>query len=86
MTAMQVGQVVKFFGGKAATARALGLSRGAITNWGDDRATVPYSAVWRVERASKGALKHDPAKYQRIADQQARRRSLAAKLRHQREA
>jgi len=32
---MKKDEVIKFFGSKAKTARALGISRGAVSHWGD---------------------------------------------------
>ena len=61
---MRTDDVVKFFGSKAEAARAIGVTRGAITNWGD---VVPESSVWRVERASKGKLKGNLEFYQKLS-------------------
>lgn len=62
---MRTEDVVKFFGSKAEAARALKLTRGAITNWGD---IVPESSIWRVEHASKGKLKANRAFYEKLAN------------------
>jgi DNA-binding transcriptional regulator YdaS (Cro superfamily) len=32
---MKKDEVIKFFGSKAKTARALGITRGAVSQWGD---------------------------------------------------
>lgn len=60
---MLTKDVVHFFGSKAQVARAIGLTRGAVTNWGK---VVPRSSVWRVERASNGKLKGDPSFYAKL--------------------
>ena len=52
--------VVRFFGTNANTARALGLTRGAITNW---PARVPLGSALLAEKVSGGKLKFDPAAY-----------------------
>lgn len=81
---MKTADVVKFIAGTARGARvkaaeALGITRGALNNWGE---IVPQSSLWRVDRATRGALRPDLELYRKIADKQARNRSKAAKARH----
>jgi hypothetical protein len=73
---MRVDDIVNYFGSKANAARALGVTRGAITNW--DK-IVPASALWRVEKATGGRIKPDPALYQRRAEALAKKLSVANK-------
>lgn len=63
---MRTDDVVKFFGSKAAVARAIGVTKGAVTNWGE---IVPESSIWRVEHASKGKLRADRAFYEKLQQQ-----------------
>ena len=62
---MRTDDVVKFFGSKANAARALNLTRGAITNWGE---IVPETSVWRVEKATKGKLRGDFEFYKKLSE------------------
>ena len=49
--------VIKFFGSKAAVARALGISQVAVTRWGS---AIPEKRAVRLERLTVGFLKYDP--------------------------
>jgi len=68
---MNKGDVLSYFGGVAATAKALGISHAAVVKWGD---TIPQGRAYQIEVLTGGALKADPATpsgqqrpYQRIA-------------------
>ena len=68
---MKKGDVLSYFGGVAATAKALGISHVAVSKWGD---TIPQGRAYQIEVLTGGALKADPAPttgqqrpYQRIA-------------------
>ena len=52
--------VIEFYGTKAAAARAIGVTRGAVTFWGD---VVPARVAIKFAQASKGRLKVDPKFY-----------------------
>ena len=52
--AMDKKQAIEHFGSASKLARALGITRGAVTNWGD---TVPPSRQWELEVLTQGALK-----------------------------
>ncbi|WP_407226413.1 Cro/CI family transcriptional regulator [Enterobacter roggenkampii] len=54
-------KVIKFFGSKAAVARALGISQVAVTRWGT---AVPEKRAARLERLTGGVLKYDPLFYE----------------------
>jgi transcriptional repressor of cell division inhibition gene dicB len=71
---MLTDEVVKFFGTKADAARALNLTRGAITNWGK---VVPESSVWRVEQATGGKLKGNLSFYSKLAGKRVKRRKAS---------
>lgn len=68
---MNKGDVLSYFGGVAATAKALGISHAAVVKWGD---TIPQGRAYQIEVVTGGALKADPAApsgqqrpYQRVA-------------------
>ncbi len=50
---MRTEQAVKHFESKAKVARALGITRSAVTRWG---AVVPIKQAWKLERKSGGKL------------------------------
>lgn len=54
---MKTRTVVKHFGSKAAVAKALEISRAAVTRWGDD---VPEGRAYQIELITGGALKARP--------------------------
>ena len=51
---MKKTDVLKFFGGGSATAKALGLKRQAVHKWPD---IVPLKRALQIESISKGKLK-----------------------------
>lgn len=54
------------FGNDAAIAKALGITKGAVSQWGD---AIPESRQLQIHRITKGRLKADPAilsKYREI--------------------
>lgn len=55
---MKKSDVLEYFGGAAKTASALGVTRSAVSQWGD---TVPESSAYKIEVLTGGALKADPA-------------------------
>ena len=52
--------VVKYFGNQLSTAKALGLTRGSVSQWGE---VIPEKQALRVEKISNGVLKYDPSFY-----------------------
>lgn len=44
---------IQFYGSSAALARALGITRGAVANWGD---TIPSGRQFEIEVLTDGAL------------------------------
>ncbi|MGU5865580.1 Cro/CI family transcriptional regulator [Aeromonas caviae] len=68
---MNKSDVLSYFGGVAATAKALGISHVAVSKWGN---TIPQGRAYQIEVLTGGALKADPAApsgqqrpYQRVA-------------------
>jgi DNA-binding transcriptional regulator YdaS (Cro superfamily) len=59
---MRKAQVVKHFGGQAATAKAFGVTRSAVAQW---KEVVPERIAWKAQFMTGGALRVDPALYQR---------------------
>ena len=51
---MKTKQAIKRFGSAAALARALGISRQSVHDWGD---TVPEGRAYQLEVLTEGALK-----------------------------
>ncbi len=49
-------EAIEHFGNASAVAKALGLSRAAISGWGDE---VPLLRQMQIERLTKGKLKAD---------------------------
>lgn len=76
---MLAGDVIKHFGNKAKTARALGLTKGALTHW---KRYVPAVAVAKVEEATGGKFIADPELYAKLREKTRRKLSRAAKRRH----
>lgn len=56
--------VVDYFGNQLKTAKALNLSRGYVSQWGD---VIPEMQALRIEKLTNGALKYDPALYTKSA-------------------
>lgn len=54
---MKSKAVFKHFGGKMATARALGITHQAVYQWGDD---VPYVSQLLVQEVTDGKFKAGP--------------------------
>ena len=68
---MNKSDVLSYFGGVAATAKALGISHVAVSKWGN---TIPQGRAYQIEVLTGGELKADPAPtsgqqrpYQRVA-------------------
>ena len=59
---MKTSDVVKFYGTKSQIARALEVSRQAVSEWGD---VVPESSAWKLEALSAGALRVDRKMYRK---------------------
>lgn len=59
---MNTKEVIAHFGSKSATARALGITRSAISQWGE---LVPLATAARLERITNGALELDLNAYPR---------------------
>jgi transcriptional repressor of cell division inhibition gene dicB len=54
--------VITHFGSPAATARALGITKSAVSQWGDN---IPERMAYRVQTVTDGVLTVDPSVYQR---------------------
>ena len=57
---MKTNDVLTHFGGKRATAEALGLSTQAVQAW---KTIIPQKQAWRIDRLTNGVLKIDEALY-----------------------
>lgn len=57
---MRKTDVVSFFGSIPKTAKALGITRGAVWQWDD---IIPRGAAYIAQAVSKGKLKVNPAVY-----------------------
>lgn len=55
---MNKSDVLSYFGGVAATAKALGISHVAVSKWGD---TIPQGRAYQIEVLTGGELKAEPA-------------------------
>jgi hypothetical protein len=53
---------VRHFGSKIKLARALGVTKGAISNWGD---VVPEGSAYKLEVLTKRVLRVDPQLYRK---------------------
>lgn len=51
---MKTSDAVRYFGTQAALAKALGIKRQSINDWGD---TVPLARQYQIERMTRGKLK-----------------------------
>lgn len=51
---MKKSTVIEYFGGVTATAKALGISHAAVSNWKED---IPSGRAYQVEVITKGKLK-----------------------------
>lgn len=54
---MKKSDAIKFFGSVVETANALGLSRQAVHQWGDDDDPVPIDKAIKIQDLSKGKVK-----------------------------
>lgn len=57
---MKTLDAFKYFGSKAKTAKALSLTKGAVSQWGD---VVPFRAASKIHEMTKGAVKVDISLY-----------------------
>ncbi len=55
---MTTSHAVKYFGSKAALARALGINKGAVSQWGE---TIPKGRAYQIEVLTGGKLKANPS-------------------------
>lgn len=55
---MNKSDVLSYFGGVAATAKALGISHVAVSKWGD---TIPQGRAYQIEVVTGGKLKANPS-------------------------
>lgn len=55
---MTVAEVIKFFGGVGATARALALKQPSVSKWRKNK-QIPYLRQLDIEKVSKGKLRAD---------------------------
>lgn len=56
---MNKSEVIEYFGNVEKTAIALGITKGAVSQWGK---TIPMRRAYEVERLSEGRLKALPLK------------------------
>ncbi|ABE56543.1 conserved hypothetical protein [Shewanella denitrificans OS217] len=54
---MKTKQAISYFGNKLKLAKALNVSKSAISQWGED---VPELRAYQIERLTRGALKVNP--------------------------
>lgn len=64
---MKTKDAIAHFGSKVAVAAAAGISKAAVSQWGD---RVPLGAAALLERATNGKLRMNPADYGRIPHSQ----------------
>ncbi len=57
---MRKSDAISHFGSAANLARALDISRAAVTKWPD---LIPEGSAYKIESVSGGALRVDPADY-----------------------
>ena len=57
---MLKSDVIRHFGGQGATARALGITKGAVWQWPE---IIPRGSAYQVEVITGGALRVDPSVY-----------------------
>ena len=76
---MLKSDALRYFKTGTALAKALGISKGAVSNWGKDlpkeKQLVPPLQAARIERLTYGNLKFDPDQYPRDRHQ---RKQVAA--------
>lgn len=54
---------IRHYGSAAEVARVLGISRAAVTKWGDD--PIPEGSAYKLQALSSGALRVNPEDYAR---------------------
>lgn len=59
---MKTDTAIEHFGNRAAIAKALGISRAAVSKWGD---VVPEGSAYKLESLTAGALRADSSLYGR---------------------
>lgn len=57
---MYKSDVLKFFKNGTAAARALGVTKSAVSQW---KPVIPEAVAYRAQRVTRGKLKVDPALY-----------------------
>jgi DNA-binding transcriptional regulator YdaS (Cro superfamily) len=62
LSTMKTEDVIKLYGSQAAAARALGITRSAVSQWGD---VVPLATAARLEKITAGKLVLDLRFYDR---------------------
>lgn len=55
---MTTSNAVKYFGSKAAIARAIGINKAAVSQWGE---TIPEGRAYQIEVLTGGKLKANPS-------------------------
>lgn len=58
---MTVNEVIKFFGGVGATARAMGIKQPSVSKWRKNK-RIPYLRQLDIEKHTEGKLKADGKK------------------------
>lgn len=58
---MKKAAVIKHFGSQGKIARALGITKGAVSQWDDD--LIPQAAAQQIEVITCGKLRVDPTSY-----------------------
>lgn len=59
---MNTHDVIQYFGDQATAARALGITRSAVNQWGD---LVPLATAARLEKLTAGKLALDISRYEK---------------------
>lgn len=54
---MKKAEVIEYFGGVVKTAKALGITKGAVSQWGEQ---IPMLRAYQIERITSGRLKVQP--------------------------
>jgi transcriptional repressor of cell division inhibition gene dicB len=65
---MTKSQAIEHFGSAAALARALGVSRSAVSHWPEE---IPLGRQYQIEVATKGALRADQHVTAQVGDEAA---------------
>lgn len=61
---MTKNSVINYFKSTTAAAQFLKISQAAVSKWGG---IIPEKQAMRLDRMTKGALKYDPAAYEKAA-------------------